>query len=136
MLMYRVELTPDDNDTYLVTCPELPEVTSFGESVEDAVANGSGAIEEALAARLTAFGEIPHPVEGQHMAAVSSLLGIKLQLLWAMREKGWSRADLMRALGWPRNQVDRLFKADHATRLDQFDAAFGALARRLKTMVA
>lgn len=44
-------LTPDDNGTLLVTCPALPEVTTFGATRADAIANAVDAIEEALAAR-------------------------------------------------------------------------------------
>jgi hypothetical protein len=33
--MYTVILTPDDNGTFLVTCPDLPEVATFGEDAED-----------------------------------------------------------------------------------------------------
>jgi hypothetical protein len=35
---YPIELTPDDNGTLLVTCPDLPEVTSFGVDEADAIA--------------------------------------------------------------------------------------------------
>ena len=30
---YLIKLEPDDNDTLLVTCPALPEVTTFGDDV-------------------------------------------------------------------------------------------------------
>jgi hypothetical protein len=33
--MYTVTLTPDDNGTVLATCPELSEVTTFGEDEDD-----------------------------------------------------------------------------------------------------
>ncbi|HJU18433.1 MAG TPA: type II toxin-antitoxin system HicB family antitoxin [Stellaceae bacterium] len=49
--MYTILLEPDDNGTLLVTCPDLPEVTTFGENVEDAMRHAIEAIEEALAAR-------------------------------------------------------------------------------------
>ncbi len=35
--MYEVILRPDDNGTILVICPDLPEVTTFGEDETDAV---------------------------------------------------------------------------------------------------
>ena len=31
-LAYDIKLEPDDNGTFLVTCPALPEVTTFGET--------------------------------------------------------------------------------------------------------
>jgi antitoxin HicB len=56
MLAYIVTLEPDDNDTLLVTCPALPEVTTFGESEEDALRDTVGAIEKAIAGRIS-YGE-------------------------------------------------------------------------------
>jgi antitoxin HicB len=50
MIGYRIKLAPDDNGTVLVTCPALPEVTTFGEDEADALRRAVGAIEEALAA--------------------------------------------------------------------------------------
>jgi predicted RNase H-like HicB family nuclease len=41
----------DDNGTLLVTCPTLPEVTTFGDDENDARRRGAEAVEEALAAR-------------------------------------------------------------------------------------
>jgi len=49
---YPLVIEPDDNETLLVTCPDLPEVTTFGEDEEDALQHASDAIEEALAARM------------------------------------------------------------------------------------
>jgi predicted RNase H-like HicB family nuclease len=46
MLIYHVALTPDDG-TLLVTCPALPEVTTFGEDRADALSHAVSAIEEA-----------------------------------------------------------------------------------------
>lgn len=35
MIAYRIETTPDDNGTLLVTCPAFPEVTSFAPNNPD-----------------------------------------------------------------------------------------------------
>ena len=35
-LTYPIKLEPDDNGTLLVTCPALPEVTTFGEDEAEA----------------------------------------------------------------------------------------------------
>ena len=37
MLRYPVKLTPDDNGTILVTAPDLPEVSTFGEDATNAL---------------------------------------------------------------------------------------------------
>ncbi|MFZ3237687.1 MAG: type II toxin-antitoxin system HicB family antitoxin [Stellaceae bacterium] len=59
--MYAVILTADDNDTVLVTCPDLPEVATFGEDTDDAMQRAADAIEEALAARIARREDIPGP---------------------------------------------------------------------------
>jgi antitoxin HicB len=60
-LAYPIKLEPDDNGTLLVTCPALPEVTTFGEDEADAIEHARDAIEEAIAARMADGGEVPEP---------------------------------------------------------------------------
>jgi antitoxin HicB len=43
------------------------------------------------------------------------------------RVKEISRAELARRLKWHREQVDRLFRLDHKSQLDQLEAAFKAI---------
>jgi predicted RNase H-like HicB family nuclease len=58
-LSYRINLEPDDNGSLLVTCPALPEVTTFGDDESDAMKRARGAIEEAIAARMSEGQDIP-----------------------------------------------------------------------------
>jgi antitoxin HicB len=129
MVGYRVKLKPDDNNTLLVTCPSLPEVTTFGEDPADAMRHGLDAIEEALAARIAHGLEIPAPLTRARRRVVTLPLmtSLKVSLYRALRESGITRAELSRRLGWNRESVDRLFRLDHSSRLDQTEAAFRAL---------
>ncbi|MCO5159887.1 MAG: hypothetical protein M9939_02020 [Mesorhizobium sp.] len=43
-----------------------------------------------------------------------------------------TRAELARRLGWHREQVDRLFRLDHKSRLDQLESAFKALGETIR----
>jgi antitoxin HicB len=105
IVSYLIKLEPDDG-TLLVTCPELPEVTTFGEDEKDAISHARDAIEEALAARMAYDQDIPQPrATGRPRAALSLQAQTKVQLYWALREAGVSRAELMRELGkWIRRQ--------------------------------
>ena len=58
---YRIDFTPDDNDTYLITSPDFPELTAFGEDEVGAMAAASSAIEEAIAARIARGVDVPVP---------------------------------------------------------------------------
>lgn len=144
MLDYPIELTPDDNGTLLVTCPLLPEVTTFGESETEAWRHAQEAIEEAIGARLARWDAVPLPdgsvdrgVSDRKVSSVRLplLTEMKVLLFRACRDAGVSRAELARRLDWHREQVDRLFRVDHASRVDQFDAAFAALKSDLKIEV-
>jgi len=130
-LRYPVKLETDDNGTVLVTCPSLPEVTTFGEDDADALAHAVGAIEEALAARIADGEDIPPPPQRPRgrSVALPLMTSLKASLYRALRESGIIRAELMRHLGWNRESVDRLFRLDHASRLDQIEAAFKALGK-------
>lgn len=130
MTGYRIEITPDDNDTFLVTCPQLPIVVTFGATIEDAKAHAVDAIETALASMIDDGEDIPVPdgAEGETIT-LPLLTGLKLNLYWALRDGGITRAELARRLGWNRESVDRLFRLDHRSRLEQIEAAFSALGR-------
>ena len=58
-VIYPILLTADHNGTFLVTCPALPEVTTFGETGDECVRNAEAAIDEALVARVATGREIP-----------------------------------------------------------------------------
>ena len=130
-LRYPVKLEADDNGTVLATCPSLPEVTTFGEDDADALVHAVDAIEEALAARIAGGEDIPPgPERPRGRSVVLPLMTLlKASLYRALRESGITRAELMRRLGWNRESVDRLFRLDHASRLDQIEAAFKALGK-------
>jgi antitoxin HicB len=139
MMQFRIVVEPDDNGTFLVTCPALPEVSTFGETDVDCVRNAGQAIEEALASRLAIGVDVPTvdavalSQRGQRIlfASVSTLIELKIDLYEALRSAGITRAELARRLGWNRTSVDRLFDLNHASRLDQLDAAAAELGRRV-----
>ena len=155
MKAYRIALEPDDNGTFLVTCPALPEVTTFGETEAACVQHAREAIEEALAARMARGAEIPETdVEEDNLgfqAAVydaitkeavkvfstrlRALPELKIELYQALNRAHMTRAELARRLDWKRNSVDRLFQLDHNSRLDQIEAAAAALGLAVKAEI-
>ena len=72
---YPIVLQPDDNGTVLATCPDLPELTTFGDDEADALQRAADAIEEALAARIAHRQEIPEPspAAGRRVAVLPPL---------------------------------------------------------------
>ena len=139
MIVFPLDFEKDDNGTLLVTCPALPEVTTFGNDPIDALHRGADAVEEALAARVARWEDVSVPSGGELAAAfekmqaarISLLAEMKLDLYLACREAGVTRAELARRLGWHREQVDRLFRFDHASRVDQIEAALRAVGQQM-----
>ena len=128
---YRVELALDADDTFFVTAPEFPEVTTFGETQQQALENGRRAIEEAIAARIADGDDIPVPLAEVAKKGWSIELPVlaylKAALYMLSRGKGVTRAELARRMHVHREQVDRLFRLDHNSRMDQIEAAFKAI---------
>ncbi len=135
-MRYPVKLTQDDNDTVLVAAPDFPEVVTFGEDRDDALARAVDAIETALMGRIAAREEIPQPGKtGRDFVALPALTAAKLSLYWAMREDSIGKAALARKLGWHLPQIDRLLDLNHASKLEAIEAALAALGRTMEINV-
>ena len=135
MLTYSIALE-DDDGTLLATSPDFPELTTFGTDGEDALARAADALEEAIAARIHDGRDIPSPSQGRQVAVLPTLTAVKVMLYQGMREQGIGKAELARRLGWHLPQVDRILDVHHNSRMDQVDAAMGAIGRHLHVKVS
>jgi antitoxin HicB len=131
MIAYPITLENDDG-TVLATSPDFPELTTFGDDPEEAIARAVNALEEAIAARIHDRKDIPSPSRGKTFALLPTLTSVKVMLYQGMREQGIGKAELARRLGWHLPQVDRVMDVQHRSRLDQMEAALGAIGRQLQ----
>ena len=131
MLAYPIHLEPDDNDTFLVTSPDFPELTTFGDDREEALARAVDALEEAIAARMYNRQDIPCPSQGADCVTLPALITAKVMLYQWMRNLGIGKAELARRLGWTLTQVDRAMDINHRSRLDDMDVALRAVGCQL-----
>jgi antitoxin HicB len=78
---------------------------------------------------------LPRPAKRRgrkyRFVSLPALPGAKAELYMAFLASGIRKAELARRLGIPKTTVDRLFDLDHHTRLDQMEAAFAAVGKRL-----
>jgi len=132
MWAYPVELTPDDNDTVMVTFPDLPEVVTFGDDEADALARAVDALETMLASYIIDRKDIPKPSKARAKPTVSpTLLGqLKVAVYEAMRARGWRKADLAKAMGLNPRQIDRLLDLRHGSTVAQLEHAFIVCGRQ------
>jgi len=134
MISYRVQLKPDDNGTFLVTAPDFPELTTFGETREKALMHALGAFEEAIEARISDREEIPVPTKGKAKDIHVGLpvqASVKVLLYQSMQRDGIRKADLARRMGIHKQEVDRILDLNHATSLSKIEHAFEVLGKRL-----
>jgi antitoxin HicB len=131
MFRFPVVLTPDDNDTLLVTFPDVPEAVTFGSGVADALANAADALETALAGYIQDRRDLPVPGESLEGTSIEpSLLGnLKLAVYQAMCARGWRKADLARAMALNPRQIDRLLDLRHSSTVAQLEQALAACGR-------
>ena len=85
MLAYPIALENDDG-TVLVTSLDFPELTTFGEDRDEAVARAVHALEEAIAARIHDRKDVPNPSQGDLYALLPTLTSVKVMLYQGMRD--------------------------------------------------
>ena len=138
MLRYRLIFENDDNGTILVTSPDMPIVT-YGVDKPEALGHADEAVRAILASMMDAREDIPVPdFEHREQDEVLKLpwqTELKVELYRALRDAGLTRADLQRRLGWQRESVDRLFRLDHNSRLDNIEDAFEAFGKSVRFTV-
>ena len=134
MLRYPVTLNRDTNGTIRVEFPDVPEANTFGEDAGEALMQAVDALESALSMYVEDRRDIPKPspVKARGKAVIlPALTEAKLALYSTMRANRVGKAELARRLNWHLPQVDRLLDLLHASRLDQLEAAFRVLGKRL-----
>ena len=88
MIAYKVKLEPDDNDTLLVTSPELPGLVTYGEDRAGALTHAVGALEELIASEIADGRDMPRPrgttrlKRDGALVALPALSALKLELYW------------------------------------------------------
>ena len=139
MFDYPVVLQAQPEGGFVVMFPDVPEAITQGEDEEEALLYAVDALETALSFYLDGRKALPVPSKPKRNQATvrpSALECAKLGVYQAMTEQGIRKAELARRLGWHLPQVDRLFDLNHASRLDQIEAAARALGRHVEVQIA
>jgi antitoxin HicB len=117
--------------------PDVPEAHTFGEDREEALLRAPDAIESALVLYIDLRRDIPTPRAGRRgpFVTLPALTEAKLALYQSMRTARVGKAELARRLNCHLPQIDRLLDLKHASRLDQLEAAFRVLGKRLSVEI-
>jgi len=137
---YAVKLTPDKDDGgYVVTCRDLPEAITQGESVKHALVEAADALEEAIAARMDDGRDIPEPTarrRGERAVSVPPSMALKAAVYLAVRDAGISNSELARRLHLDEKEARRILDPRHPTKLPRIEAALAALGRHVRMELA
>jgi antitoxin HicB len=131
---YAVLLSPADEGGYVVTCRDLPELITQGESVEEALDQASDAMDEVFATYLTEGLDFPEPSKArrrEHMVAPPPETVAKAALYVAMRRAGISKVQLAKRLGVDEKEVRRLLDPHYGSKLPRIAKAISVLGQRL-----
>lgn len=135
-MFYPVTLTKDNNGTILVRFPDVPDAVTFGDTREEALTHAVDALLTVFDAYMKDKRDIPAPsaIRGAFVE-VPALDASKLALYQTMREEKVSKSELGRRLKWHLPQVDRVLQVRHGSQLEQLEAAFAAVGKRLTVMI-
>jgi antitoxin HicB len=134
---YQALFEPDlETGGYVVTFPDFGYGATQGETEQEAM-------EMALDLLMLSIGDFIRegrslPVPSRRRGAkyrsvpLPALQSAKVELYVAFVKSGLKKAEFARRIGIPKTHVDRLFSLRHQSRLDQIEAAFAALTKRLK----
>lgn len=136
---YPVTLTADDVDGgYVVTCRDVPEVVTQGETIKDAIGEATGALEAAIEMRIEDGMSIPVPSarrRGEHLADLPVGTAMKAALYVSMQEQNVSKAELARRLGLDEKETRRMLDPKHGTKVPALERALHALGKRIELAV-
>src|SRR5688572_24869445 len=138
MRKYPVVLEKDDNGTFLVTFPDVPQAHTFGDDESEALTRAVDALETALSMYIEDRRDIPRPSPIKRRiksVVLPALSEAKIALYEAMRGSRITKAELARRLNCHLPRIERLLDLGHASRLDQLEAALQAIAKRLNLSI-
>lgn len=130
-MRYPVTITPDDGQ-FTVTFPDVPEAVTFGQTRDEALRRSPDALLTIFDAFMKDRRDIPPPSETTGDAIeLPALETTKIELYRAMRAGMVGKAELAKRLRWHLPQVDRVLYVRHGSQLEQMEAAFAALGKKL-----
>ena len=131
---YPYVLSDAGNGAVMAQFVDVPQALTQGDDEQLAMHWAADALHVALTGFIEFNRDIPNPSKpkpSQHVAYLSPLVAMKLEVYQAMRDKGWTRVDLAERMGVDEKQVRRLIDLDHQSKMNQVDAALRVLGKAL-----
>ena len=132
--LYPARLLPDRDGEIVVSFRDIPACLTSGADKAAALTEAAGALEEAIAGRISDGEAIPAPSPrrtGEHLVAVPPDMAAKAAFVLAFRDSGFSRLAFARLLGVNEKVVRRMLDPRHHTAANRIQTALRLLGREL-----
>lgn len=131
---YPVLLAAAEEGGFVVTCRDLPQLITQGESEADALEQAADAMDEVFATYMIEGIDFPEPGKAkrrEHLVSPPAETMAKAALYVAMREAGISKLQLAKRLGVDEKEVRRLLDPHYGSKLPRIAQAVRVLGQRL-----
>lgn len=131
---FAVRLTAAQEGGFVVTCRDLPEVITQGDTLDEALHEAADAMDEAFANRMEHGMLIPVPTapeSGEHLVAPPPETILKASLHLAMRNAKITNVELARRINVDEKEVRRMLDPHHKSKFPRMVSAIGALGEKL-----
>ena len=136
---YAALFDPAEEGGFVVTIPAFGWGVSQGDTEQEAREMAAALLQTLVQEHIRKGELLPLPSKARgrkyRMIRLPALQDTKAELYVAFKSSGIRKAELARRLGIPKTTVDRLFDFNNRTRLDQLEAAFRVLGKRLSIEV-
>ena len=136
-MRYPIKISKD-GDFFSVSARDLVGLNTYGETVDEALANAAEAMMLVLQNCIDERQPFPEPSDkkrGEYWVELNPLQEAKAGLYNAMRATKMRKAELTRRLEAKGPQVDRLLDLTHKSKLEQVVAALDAVGYRMHVTV-
>ncbi|MBI4192231.1 MAG: type II toxin-antitoxin system HicB family antitoxin [Betaproteobacteria bacterium] len=137
---YPIKLTRDRKDGgYVVSCRDIPEAITQGDTIEHAMADAEGALQAAIEGRMEDGLDIPppsRPKRGERMATTPITTALKAAVYVSMREQGVSKSELARRMRVHEKEARRMLDPHQQTKVPTLERALAVLGRRAAIAVS
>ncbi|NBA93767.1 type II toxin-antitoxin system HicB family antitoxin [Pseudomonas sp. R5(2019)] len=137
MYEYPLEIHQEPSGVWL-SCWDIPEMHASGDTLAEAFADATDAMETALSIYVDQRRPIPEAQprgEPHQVLRLPALTVAKIALWNALLAEDVSKSELARRLQVARPQVDRLLDFLHASKIEHVERALRLLGRRLSLTV-
>ena len=141
MVSYYARFEPDRKTSgFVVEFPDFGYGATQGETLQEAYEMAEDLLkclaQEEIRKNKPFPAQAKHRGKHFHLVSLPALQSAKTELYTAFRASGMKKVELARRIGISKTNIERLFDLDHASRLDQIEAAFRAIGKKLEVTVS